>query len=1190
MQFHQFRLKSHYFFWFLLLGLFFYSGRTLAQVNTVEFGKNRLQFKKFKWKYYQTTNFNSYFSEGGQELGKYVAQEAEKELPGIERFVEYGLQRRANIIIYNTYNDLEQSNIGLNLDWQTTGGITKLVNNKMVVYYNGDHNNLRIQLRQGIARILVENILFGDDLGEFATNQALLDLPQWLTDGYIEYAGENWNTILDDQLKSAMLSGRYNNFYQFAYEKPNLAGHAFWNYLAEKYKKENVTYFLYLSRVYRNLNNASLRICKKKFKEVLKDFMVEQEEKYEKDIRGRRNFPKGTVSVTEDINDHKDFFHFSPNPLPKSQTYAVVEYNRGMYKVVLHENYINTKVLLKNGVRSLQEQINPHYPLISWDNKGTRLAVVYWDRGKTKLFVYDIVRKYKLIVQDLPDFQQVQDMKYMLNNNTLLLSAVRNGQSDIYTYNIEKSEYKQITNDIYDDQDASFVAFPGKTGIIYSSNRPAKNAVTKDTVLPSNYHYNIFLVDNWNDNEGKQISQLTYLKYGNARYPTQYNTNHFTFVSDENGIANRYAGFFTTRRAGLDTVYKVGDELLHNPDPKDLDSTLKAQNKKEPDTSYVFAITNDSSYVFPITNYQSGLSETKAAGDNGQVSEVRQEGNLKFLYKLKVDDAALAKRNINARMTDFRKKTVQENQIVAAQVLRPAPVRQSDSSRRQPGDFFDSEFGKDTSRAANRRPSANISNPLAPRTAQEAREEPILKKAKLFDYKLKFSVDNFTAGFNNDVLITRLQPYTGSLPINMSGQDAFSGLLKASIFDLFEDIRFTGAMRLPFFGSGSSSTPISTTQGSAFTPGNGSFFDGSSEYYARVDYLKHLFDYSLIYYRETQTGNYQDTSLASAYPYDAKAYTNLWQAIIKYPFDKVRSLRLSLGYRTDKVIIRPDVNGFPPLSPIDSIALVAKPKAKQTYGLVHLEYVYDNTLLKATNIWNGLRYKFYMDWNTQLNSGAGAGPGKYMYNFGFDARNYIPIYRNFIWAVRAAGDFSWGSNKVVYYLGGTDGWLFPKAYSNPQPAPDASYAFQSLAVNLRGFRQNIANGNNAVVINSELRLPLFATLFNKPINNAFLRNFQLVQFFDLGSAWNGAYGKIKRPTQVYPDDSQLAGQDPNNPQYTPNLQVLVKAGGIGPFAGGYGFGARSTLLGYFLRFDAGWQMNGFFNTRPVLNVSLGVDF
>jgi hypothetical protein len=35
----------------------------------------------------------------------------------------------------------------------------------------------------------------------------LFDLPKWLTDGYIEYAAEEWNTDLDDQLKNALLSG-----------------------------------------------------------------------------------------------------------------------------------------------------------------------------------------------------------------------------------------------------------------------------------------------------------------------------------------------------------------------------------------------------------------------------------------------------------------------------------------------------------------------------------------------------------------------------------------------------------------------------------------------------------------------------------------------------------------------------------------------------------------------------------------------------------------------------------------------------------------------------------------------------------------------------------------------------------------------------------------------------------------------
>ena len=1177
MQFHQSRLKSRYFF-LLLSGLFFFSSRTLAQVNTVEFGKNRLQFKKFKWKYYQTTNFNSYFNEGGQDLAKYVAQLAEKELPGIEKFVEYGMQRRANLVIYNSYNDLEQSNIGLNLDWQTTGGITKLVNNKMVLYFDGDHNHLRVQVREGIARILVENILFGDDLGEFAANQALLDLPQWLTDGYIEYVGENWNTILDDKLRSALLSGRYNNFYQFAYEQPNLAGHAFWVYLAEKYKKENVTYFLYLARVYRNLNNASMRICKKKFKEVLKDFMNVEQERYEADLRGRRNFPKGTVQVVEDVNDHKDFFHFVPNPAPRSQTYAVVEWNRGKYIVALHEP-VADRVLLKVGERSLEDQLAPHYPLLAWDPKGSRLACIYWSRGSVKLFVYDAVKRYKTIKMDLPDFQQVQSMKYMLNENTLLLSAVRNGQSDIYTYDLANFAFHQITNDIYDDLDASFVAFPGKTGIIFSSDRPFGMAPNKDTVLPNN-RYNIFLVNAAGDDPGKQVTQLTHLRFGDARYPMQYNGRHFTFVSDENGIANRYAGYFTTRNAGLDTVYKIGDELLHNPDPKELDSVLKQQKKDAPDTSYVFAITNDSSYVFPITNYQSGLSETVSAGDNGQVSEVRQEGNLKELYKLKVDESALTKRNLNDRMTDYRKRTVSEATIANANVLQRAPqLRRTDSARRQPSsDFFDSEFGKDTSKSNVRRPVNNPFATVRPLTQQQAAgEQPILKTAKLFDYKLKFSVDNFTAGFNNDVLVTKYQPYTGSLPINLSGQDAFSGMLKASIFDLFEDIRFTGAVRLPFFGSTTPST-VSTTNEASFQPGSGSFFDGSSEYYLRFDYLKKLLDFSLIYYREIQVGLYSDPIvLGNTYQYDAKAYTNLYEGVIKYPFNKVASLRLSAGIRRDFIQIRPDITSLQGVNQTDSIGLLSGPLNKQTYGLFHAEYVYDNTLLKATDIWNGLRYKFYFDWMSQLNTTQGSAEGKYTYNFGFDARHYLPIYRNFIWALRAAGDFSWGNRKIVYYLGGTDGWLFPKANQSPQPA-DPTYAFQSLAVNLRGFNQNITNGNNDVVINSELWLPIFTTLFNKPINNAFLRNFALVQFFDLGTAWNGKYNALKRPELIIP-----------SPSY-PYLNVQLKAGGIGPFAGGYGFGVRSTLLGYYLRFDAGWEMNNFFSEKPVLNVSMGVDF
>ena len=82
-------------------------------------------------------------------------------------------------------------------------------------------------------------------------------------------------------------------------------------------------------------------------------------------------------------------------------------------------------------------------------------------------------------------FDQVTDMKYMLDNNTLLMSAVRSGQTDLFVYKITQQSYDQITNDVYDDLDPAFVAFPNKTGIIFSSNRPSANPASSEDSLIS---------------------------------------------------------------------------------------------------------------------------------------------------------------------------------------------------------------------------------------------------------------------------------------------------------------------------------------------------------------------------------------------------------------------------------------------------------------------------------------------------------------------------------------------------------------------------------------------------------------------------------------------------------------------------------------------------------------------------------
>jgi hypothetical protein len=1107
---------------------------TYAQVNTVDFGKNRVQYKKFQWKFYQTPNFNTYFNQGGLELGKYVAQVAEEELASLEETVEYSLQRRANLVVYNTYDDYKTSNIGLGLDWQNAGGMTKLVNNKVILYFDGNHNNLRRQVRQGIARILVDNILFGDDIGEIASNQALLDLPKWLTDGYVEYVAEPWSPEKDDELKSAMLSGRYNTFYQFAFDKPLLAGHAFWYYIAEKYKKENVTYFLYLARLYKNINSAAQRICKKKFKEVLNDFMYYEQDKYSKDLRQRRNAVRGRLSVVEETTK-KDFFRFAANPNQRDNSYAVVEFKKGIYSVKFVDNLTEEHVLLKYGVRTYTGDINPSYPILSWDGKGSRLLVIYWKDGKTQMFVYDVIARIKRFKQEIKGFEQILDAGFMLDANTLLLSAVKNGHSDIFTYRIDNEKITQITNDVYDDLDPSFVAFPNRIGIIFASNRPGPVAPNSDTVLPSRNHFNIFLVDINNKSEFKQIAQLTKMKFGDARHPMQYNTNHFTFVTDESGITNRWAGLFSTARNGLDTLYYIGDEVLRNASNKEIDSTLKAWQKNEPDSISYFQIFKDSTYTFPITNYQSSLLETRIAGDKGQVSEVRREGDYKFLYKLRVDSATLRKRNVTARPTDYMKKLMQEARAAEGKEVITQPARPT-----QPGkNVFQNEFEDEKPDSLKRRVLDQV-------PGASVQKKATLENARLFNYGLKFSADYLVAGITNNILINRYQPFGGYNqpgPIYLNNGNDVNFTFRVGVSDLMEDIKFIGGFR---FGTNLSDKDV--------------FFSFQN--------LRKRLDWGLTYYRS----NTKDF-FGNLFGYDHMLYTNLYQGNVSYPFDETKSLRLTAGLRTDRIAFRPVdyLSGIP-----DPTALPIKDSVSKTL-VSRLEYVYDNTINPTQNIWNGLRWKIYFDVNMPLSGDVEK--GKNIYNLGFDARHYLKIYRNFIWATRAAGDFSFGDEKIIYYLGGADGWIGAKFNQANTASTDQNYRYQSLAVNMRGYRQNLANGNNAVVINSELRLPVFTTFFNKPINNAFVRNFQLVQFFDFGTAWAGSISNIERPTSIY------GAQSNDNP-----LIVKIKAGGVGPFAGGYGFGARSTLLGYFLKIDAGWPMKGLFKGSPIWYFALGLDF
>jgi len=441
---------------------------------------------------------------------------------------------------------------------------------------------------------------------------------------------------------------------------------------------------------------------------------------------------------------------------------------------------------------------------------------------------------------------------------------------------------------------------------------------------------------------------------------------------------------------------------------------------------------------------------------------------------------------------------------------------------------------------------------------------------QIIPYRLKFRTDYISTTMDNNLLFEGLASVAGSRhgflnsplgkALNTSPNDARQDfrtpplgiLLKANFKDLLEDYIIEAGFRLP------------TT------------FNGA-EYYLWFANKKRRLDKRISLYRQTVTDNIPDTNAPNGgSPYQIRVNTLMGQYELSYPLDAFFSLRSLATLRQDKVVA---------LS-TKELALNAPDYSEQRAAL-RLSAVYDNTVDVDLNLKTGSRAKLWVEavqrmaLNTEPNLSLKFNEG-FMTVIGLDARHYQRFGRHAIFASRLAGATTFGSERILYYLGGVDNWIFPK-FNNNIPIPqNSNFAFEALATNIRGFQQNIRNGNSYALLNNEVRVPIFKYFSKKPVLGNFWRNFQLVGFFDVGTAWQG-----KNP---------YSGNNPLNvvtltegPENDPYLVLKVNYF-RDPLVAGYGVGLRTVLFGMYLRADYGWGIETKVVQKPVLHLALGTDF
>lgn len=231
--------------------------------------------------------------------------------------------------------------------------------------------------------------------------------------------------------------------------------------------------------------------------------------------------------------------------------------------------------------------------------------------------------------------------------------------------------------------------------------------------------------------------------------------------------------------------------------------------------------------------------------------------------------------------------------------------------------------------------------------------------------------------------------------------------------------------------------------------------------------------------------------------------------------------------------------------------------SRQGYLGGSVALVFDNTIERSFNLFQGTRA--LLEFTTHANTSDGS---KNFSNLRFDFRHYQKIHKEITLASRVLYGKQMGPARKSYMLGGMDNWLFasndvegdddPLAIRNNKDNSDI--LFNEFVTNLRGLDYNEANGSNVLVLNAELRLPLFQYLTNGPIKSNFLRNFQVIAFADMGSVWDGP--------PPFVDGRPITRTFDNGNVFTAEIVKFQN-----PWLGGYGWGLRTVLFGYYLKFD-----------------------
>jgi len=514
----------------LVILLFFISP---PKTNAQYFGRNKVNYNNFNFKILHTKHFNIYFYKEEKDAVKYAAEIAERWYTRHSITLQDTLKGKQTLILYDGFQQFSETNVTQGMIGQGTGGFTEPYLRRIVVPFIGP----LAETSHVIGHELTHAFQF-DITGKSAERTgglpAASSMPLWFIEGMAEYFSLGpadpftamW--MREAALKKLPNISDLNNPKYFPYRY----GQALLAFIGGKFGDKKIGEILREAAVLHSVKAAIDSVLLINTDSLSKEWHAALHAQYD-----------SLAKVTKRPNDYgkelvtgkngEGSLNVSPALSPNGKEIVFFS-SRDLFSIDLFLADAKTGKVIKNIFKT---EFNTHLENLefinsagAWTPDGNEFAFSATSEGRPVISLLNV--KNGNIVKEIrfPKLAEIFTPTFSPDGKFIVFSALANGFSNLFAYNLKTDSLEHLTNDAYAELQPEFS--PDGNNIVFVTDRFTSQLAD---VNIGNYELALF---NFKTGKIKNLPSFSNAKNINPQWSPDGKSIYF--LSNHNGITNIY--------------------------------------------------------------------------------------------------------------------------------------------------------------------------------------------------------------------------------------------------------------------------------------------------------------------------------------------------------------------------------------------------------------------------------------------------------------------------------------------------------------------------------------------------------------------------------------------------------------------------------------------------------------------------